>query len=74
MVVVFCDNDLWFALKLSPSSFILLHSVLREVESIIGSMWKEMTNDDKQLWKQKATEQNNRVTALAVVFLLLVRD
>ena len=39
-------------------------SMCREVESIIGSMWKDMTNEDKQLWKQKATEQNNRVCFL----------
>ncbi|DBA99069.1 TPA: hypothetical protein ACH3X1_014205 [Trebouxia sp. C0004] len=37
--------------------------VPREVESIIGSMWKDMTSEDKQLWKQKATEQNNRLAA-----------
>lgn len=37
--------------------------VPREVESIIGSMWKDMSHDDKQLWKQKATEQNNRQVA-----------
>ncbi|KAL3132433.1 hypothetical protein ABBQ32_008991 [Trebouxia sp. C0010 RCD-2024] len=37
--------------------------VPREVESIIGSMWKEMSGEEKQLWKQKATEQNARLAA-----------
>ena len=36
-------------------------SMHREVESIIGSLWKEMSVEDKQLWKQKASEQNARV-------------
>ena len=36
-------------------------STHREVESIIGSMWKEMSGEEKQLWKHKATEQNARV-------------
>ena len=39
----------------------MLSSTHREVESIIGSLWKEMSVEDKQLWKQKATEQNARV-------------
>lgn len=41
--------------------FLTLNAPHREVESIIGSLWKEMSVEDKQLWKQKASEQNARV-------------
>ena len=43
------------------ADFLVSLSTHREVESIIGSLWKTMSVEDKQLWKQKASEQNARV-------------
>ena len=51
----------------------MLLSTRREVESIIGSLWKEMSVEDKQVWKQKASEQNARVCKDQLCCVLQVR-
>lgn len=53
--------------------FLNMHSPHREVESIIGSLWKEMSVEDKQAWKQKASEQNARVLDNKLCCMLQIR-
>lgn len=60
-------------IHMKMAHFLKLHSPHREVESIIGSLWKEMSVDDKQAWKQKASEQNARVRDNKLCFMLQIR-